>query len=201
MRAVAQLNDAPAHLVHQDLVVRGHHHGRPRPVDAVEQLHDALARLRVEVPRGLVGQQDERAVDEGAGHRHPLLLSARELAGQVVPLVGQSDQVQHLGHLVGHDVAGPADDLEGEGHVLEHGLVGQQAEVLEDAADVAAQVGHPPLRQLHDVAAGLEDLPRVGELLAQQEPDEGRLAGAGRADEEDELALLDLDGDVAERDR
>ena len=43
--------------------------------------------------------------------------------------------------------------------------------------------------------------PRVGQLLAEQEADEGRLARAGRADEEDELALVDLDGDVAQRDR
>ena len=169
----------------------------PGPVDAVEQLHDALARLRVEVPRGLVGQQDQGPVDEGAGDRDPLLLTAGELVGQVVPLVGQADQVEHLRHLVRHHVPGPADDLEREGHVLEDRLVGQEAEVLEDAADVAAQVRHPPFRQLHDVAAGLEDLAGVGKLLAEQEPDEGRLPGSGRADEKDEFALLDLDGDVA----
>ena len=80
-------------------------------------------------------------------------------------------------------------------------MFGQEAEILEDAADVAAQVRHPPFRQLHDVAAGLEDLARVGELLAQEEPDEGGLPGSGRADEEDEFTLVDLNGDVAQCDR
>src|SRR5208283_2775361 len=49
--------------------------------------------------------------------------------------------------------------------------------------------------------AGLEDLAGVGELLSEQEADERRLARPGRADEEDELTLLDLDGNVAQRDR
>ena len=42
--------------------------------------------------------------------------------------------------------------------------------------------------------------PRVGQLLTQQQPDEGRLARARGADEEDELPLVDLDVDVAQRD-
>ena len=109
-------------------------------------------------PVGSSASRMSGPVHEGPGHGDPLLLATGELARQVVPLVGQADQVEHLGDLVGHDVAGPADDLEGEGDVLEHRLVGQETEVLEDAADVAAQVGHPPFRQLDDVAAGLEDL-------------------------------------------
>ena len=113
------------------------------PVRLIRSRSFMIPRLvvRVEVAGGLVGQQDERPVDEGPGHGHPLLLATGQLVGQVVPLLGQPDQVEHLGHLGGDDVLGAADDLEGEGHVLEDGLVGQEAEVLEHAADVAAQVG------------------------------------------------------------
>ena len=181
--------------------MRGHHHGRAGPVDAVEQLHDALARLGVEVSRGLVRQQNEGPVDEGAGHGDTLLLATRELAGQVVPLIGQTHQIEHLGHLVGHDMTGSTDHLEGEGHVLEHALVRQKAEILEDTADVATKVRHPPLRQFHNVAAGLQDLAGVRQLFAQKEAYEGRLSGPGSADEEDELALVDINGDVAQGDR
>ena len=42
--------------------------------------------------------------------------------------------------------------------------------------------------------------PRRGDLVAQQQLEEGRLPGARRADEEDELALGDLEGDVTEGD-
>jgi hypothetical protein len=114
--------------------------------------------------------------------------------------LARPDQVEDLGHLVGHHVAGTADHLEGEGHVLEHRLVGQEPEVLEDAADVAPEVRHPPFGQVDDVAAGLPDLPGVGQLLAQQQPDERGLARARRSDQEDELALVDLDRYVAQRD-
>ena len=153
-------SSAPAHLVDQHLVMGGDHHRGPGAVDAIEELHDALARLGVEVPGGLVGQQDEGPVHEGPGHRHPLLLATGELAREVVGLLGQTHQVEDLGHLVGHHVARAADHLEGEGHVLEHRLIGQEPEILEDAADVAPEVGHPPLRQIDDVAAGLPDLAR-----------------------------------------
>ena len=138
----------------------GHQHGGAGPVDPVEQPHDALAGGGVEVAGRLVGQQDQRPVDEGPGDRHPLLLAAGQLVGQVVALLGQADQVEDLGHLGAHHVLGPADHLEGERHVLVDRLVGQQPEVLEDAADVAAQVGHPPLGQGDDVLPGLPDLAR-----------------------------------------
>jgi hypothetical protein len=38
-----------------------------------------------------------------------------------------------------------------------------------------------------------------GALLLEDEPQEGRLARAGLPDEEDELALADLDADVVQR--
>ena len=42
--------------------------------------------------------------------------------------------------------------------------------------------------------------PVGGLLLPEQQPQEGRLARAGRADQEDEFALLDLGGHLAECD-
>src|SRR3954447_25002828 len=76
---VLHLHDALAHLV-DDLVVVGRHHDRrPGAVDPVEQAHDPDARGGVEVPGGLVGEQDRRAVDEGPGHGDALLLTAGQL--------------------------------------------------------------------------------------------------------------------------
>src|SRR5581483_1428204 len=84
--------------------------------------------------------------------------------------------------------------------VLVDRLVGQQLVVLEDATDVAAQLRHLPRREARDVAARDDD-PAVGRpVLAQQQAEERRLPGARRADEEDELALLHVHRDVAERD-
>src|SRR5919107_593231 len=67
-------------------------------VDPLQQQHDPLAGLGVEVAGGLVGEQDQRPVDERAGDRHPLLLTTGELVRQPVGLAVEADHLQHLGH-------------------------------------------------------------------------------------------------------
>src|SRR5438132_125388 len=96
--AAGQLDHAAAHRVHDRVVVGGHHHGGAGSIDAVQQLHDVHGRGGVEVARGLVGQKDERAVDERTGDRHPLLLAARQLVWVMLQLVTQPHQVEDLRH-------------------------------------------------------------------------------------------------------
>src|SRR5699024_7835226 len=73
---VVQFDDALAHGVDGDVVVGGHDDGGALLVDAVEQVHDLGGRIRIEVAGGLVGKQDERAVDGGSGDGDALLLTA-----------------------------------------------------------------------------------------------------------------------------
>ena len=66
--------------------------------------------------------------------------------------------------------------------------------------EVAAQQRHLRALQPAEVAAADDD-PAARRLeLLQQQADDRRLARAGRADDEDELALVDHERDVAERD-
>src|SRR3954464_5734071 len=65
--AAVQFDDAPAHGVDDVVVVRRHDHRGAGAVDPLQQQHDALAGLRVEVAGGLVGEQDQRPVHERAG--------------------------------------------------------------------------------------------------------------------------------------
>ena len=95
--------------------------------------------------------------------------------------------------------AGLADHLERERDVLGDGLVGQQAEVLEDGADLAAQPRHLPAGEPVEVLAGDVHAATRRAGLAEHQPQGGRLAGAGLAHEEDELALLDVDAHLVER--
>src|SRR5688572_24720586 len=61
-------------------VVRHHDESGVRlRVELEEQRDDALARVRVEIARGLVREQHRRPRDEGARDGHALLLAAREL--------------------------------------------------------------------------------------------------------------------------
>ena len=98
---------------------------------------------RVEVAGRLVGEQHQRPVDERAGDRDALLLTAGELVGHAGRLAVEADQLEHLGHDPLDRRRGLADHLEGEGDVLGHRLVRQQPEVLEDAADLPPQLRAP----------------------------------------------------------
>ena len=140
------------------------------------------------------GRFDERARD-----RHALLLAAGELVGHAFGLAVEADEVEHLGHHLADRVRGLADHLEGEGDVLAHRLVGQQPEVLEHAADALPQPGHAAARQLGHVEVVHGDRAPGGHVLAQQEPQERGLARSGGADQEDELAPLDVRRDPVER--
>src|ERR1700761_4455528 len=194
--AVFEFDDPLAHGVDAGGGGGGHDHGGAGPVDPVEHLHDADRGGRVDVSGGLVGQQDHRPVHERAGHGDPLLLAAGQLVGHPVVLALQADQVDDLGHDLADEPAGLADDLQGEGHVLVDVLVRQQPEVLEHAADPAAEHGHAPVRQPGQVAPGHPDTAVGGSLFLEHQPQESRFTRAGRADEKDKFALLHANTDV-----
>ena len=196
---VVERDHAAAHLVDHLAVVRRHHDRRPGAVDPVEQLHDPDRGVGVEVPGRLVADQKRRVVDDGARDRDALLLTARELVGKRGHLVREPDEVEHLGHLAADRAAAFALHLQRVGDVLGRRTVREQLEVLEDAADVAAQVRHLRALEARQVAAADDDLARGRLDLLQHEPDHRRLARAGGPDDEDEVALLDHERDVRQR--
>ena len=58
-----------------DVSLVGHHHHRDAlPVEVLEERHDLHAGMRVERAGGLVGQDQDRIIDEGARDGHALLL-------------------------------------------------------------------------------------------------------------------------------
>ena len=52
-------------------------------VEFVEERHDLVAGLGVEVSGGFIGEDDGRPVHEGSGDSHTLALTSRELVGLV----------------------------------------------------------------------------------------------------------------------
>ena len=115
-------------------------------------------------------------------------------AGNLAPLPGRPTSFsssstrardRRLRHLAVHQAVG---DVVGDREV------GKERVRLEDDAVVA--LGR---RQDRDVAPGLEDAARGLRLQAGDDAQQGRLAAARRAEEADELALLDRQVDVGER--
>ena len=96
----------------------------------------------VEVAGRLVGHENGGVVDQRARDGHPLLLAAGELAG-IGPALGRE---AHLGedarHPRGNRIVARAGDLEGERDVFRGGPVLEQAEVLEDDAEPAPELGN-----------------------------------------------------------
>ena len=63
-------------------IMRDHDDGDARPgIELDQQFHHFPAARRIEIARGLVGEQDRRRGDDGPGDGHALLLPARQFAG------------------------------------------------------------------------------------------------------------------------
>src|SRR5437588_2265832 len=191
-------HDPAPHHVHDLAVVGRHEHCRAAGVDLQQQLDDLPRGGRVQVAGGLVGEEDQRVMDQRPGDRHPLLLAARELVGTLGLLALQADDAQHLLDLGTQVAKGALCDPEREGHVLEDGQVGEQLEVLEDHPDLAPQEGQVAAAQPAQVAAVDEDAARAGALLPDQQANQGGLTRAAGPHQEDEVLARDLQADVAQ---
>ena len=177
--------------------MRRHHHRTTAPRDREEQPHDPVGRHGIEVSRRFVGQQQAGLVEQGAGDHQALLLSARKLERHFVVLGFQPDQLQYFVDTAsdfrfGSPACGPHHVVE----VLEHVAVGQQLIVLEDDADLPAQIGYLPAAQFPQIET--HDAP-----FADQELDiriqcfqQGTLPAPHAADQIDELALFDREVDL-----
>src|SRR5688572_5199946 len=91
--AVAELDLAPC--VIGDVGLMGHQEDRvARLMQLVEQVHDLPGGVRVEVAGGLVGEQERRLVDQGAGDGYALTLAAGELVRVVMHALPEPHPLQ-----------------------------------------------------------------------------------------------------------
>ena len=186
------MSRAKRHLVRRDQ----HRHPACRELaDHAQHLRDEL---RIERARHLVQQHHRRLERERAHDCDPLLLAAREPVGVVVALVGEPEAVEQLGRLRLGLAPRRAERLaRPERHILEHAHVREEVVGLEDDPDPASDPVHvdAACRDLlavdHD-PAGVDRLEQVD--AAQQR----RLAGAGGADQADDLVLGDVEVDPAQ---
>ena len=184
-----------AHLMGDD------QHGHPLLRQLPHDSQHLAGQLGVEGAGRLVEIDDLGVGSEGAGDGHTLLLTARELAGVVVGPVGEADLFQHLhadgvglvfGHFPGND--------EALGDVLEGRLVAEEIIVLENEGRLPTQP-----RDGGPVGAGeVEDLTVEGEgacvggLEEVETAQQGGLAGAGGAEDGDDVALFHRQIDAAQ---
>ena len=90
---VAEAHDAVR--VARDILLVGDDEDRlSRGVELDEEPDDLVRRLGVEVPGGLVGEEDARLIDQRPRDGDALALPARELVGSVVGAVGERDALE-----------------------------------------------------------------------------------------------------------
>ena len=189
------------HLVGDD------HHGHVLGGEVADDLQDLAGQLGVEGGGGLVEEQDLRLHGQRTGDGHALLLTAGELVGVGILAVGKAHLLEQL-PCVGVDLVLRAllDQNRGLGDVLQHGIVGEEVEVLKHQAEGgldAAQLGAAGEHRLAvDVPGGI--FAQIGQIAAvhglQQRgaAQQRALAAARRADDGHHLTLLHRQGDVVE---
>ena len=177
--------------------MRDQNNGVAFGVQPFDDFHHHLAAAGIERAGGLVGQDDFAAVHQGAGNGHALLLAAGELVGLVVFLAFQAQIGQKPGgafiplFLIHAGIHG------GQRHVFARAQCAQEVVALENEAELApAQRGQFVAAHLHGFHA--VDLIRTGSSAVEAAEDvhQRGFAGAGLADDGDEIAFLDGEADV-----
>lgn len=82
-QAVADIDDAAGMLGGESLM-SDQDDGMARFIEALEDGHDLDAGLGIQIAGRLVGKDDFRAVDQGAGNSDALLLAAGDLIGEKI---------------------------------------------------------------------------------------------------------------------
>ncbi len=146
------------------------------------------AELGVQVGQRLVHEEDLRLADDRAAHGDTLALTTGERLRLAVQVLAEVEDLRGLLDLLPDLRLVDAGDLEREAHVVGDRHVRVEGVVLEHHGDV------PVLgRQVRDVAVTDADGTAVDVLQAREHPQGGGLSATGRADQDEELAVLDRD--------
>src|SRR5262245_25050215 len=189
---------APLELGGQARLVGRQEDRRAPTPDVLDEVEDFARHLFVEVSRGLVGQQESRRSHDGPREGRPLPLALGELRRVGLGARGEADGRERLEGSRRDSTAGSAGDPEHEGDVLEDGPAGEELGGLENDAERAPEQRHLAAAQRHDVEARDLDLAVRGALVRGEQAEKGGLPGPAGAREDDEIALVDFERDVAE---
>ena len=179
-------------------IVGDQHQRRAVPVaQPEEQVDDRAAGGAVEVAGGLIGKDDRRARRGGAGKRHALLFPARKLRWVMTGTVREPDSGEFLKRAcIG---IGRARKFQRCRDILQRGHRGDEVKGLKDNTEiVTAQAGQLILGLRAEIVIKRADGAAGGAFQPAHQHQQRRLAGAGRADQPDALAPVDIQRDPVE---
>src|SRR5664279_45204 len=175
-------------------IVRDEDERRPRlAVQLEHQLHHRLAGREIEAAGRLVGEQQRRPDDEGAGQRDALRRAAGEHARIVAQPLAEAHALEHLRRQRAR--IGTALQLERQHHVLERTEVAEQLEALKDEAEFGrAHGGARILVDGEEIDTGETNRAFARRIEPGDDREQGALAGTRRAD--DGYRALRLQGEI-----
>ena len=168
-------------------------------MQGAKNLHHARARFGVEAAGGLVGEQQARFADDGAGDRDALSLAARELPWMVAQAMPEA-------HAFERDLcAGTALACRHPGvkqpscHVVERCHPVGEVKLLEDKSDCVG----PKRREFgvvhaHHIVASNAGCTLGGAVERADDVEHGRLAAATGPDDREQFALVDGEVDAVQ---
>ena len=149
--------------------------------------------VRVQVAGRFVGNQNVRPRNHGPGDGDPLFLAAGEFGRKIENFVPKAHHIQNLGHEFVDFLLRPAPDFQRKSNVLKDVFSGKEPEVLKNNADVTAKFRKMLGFQFIDFVRTKKDLSFGRPVFADQEFQDGGLAGAGAADDGHKFGRLNFE--------
>ena len=182
--------------VHQVEVVGRDDDGGAELLQFHEQAQQAAAEAGIDIAGRLVGQQQLRPSDQGAGDGGTLLLAAGKHGRHGVHALAEADPTQQFDDFGAIARLLLAEHTQGQSDVLVDGEVVEQAEILEDHAHPAAEGRQRRGFETRDVLPEQVDEAARRLQRHQDKAHQRRLAGAGRPGQILERARRDAEVDV-----
>lgn len=191
-------NHAFSHCVDDLIIVSCHDDSLSIFVERIEQMHDLVRVLAVEIPCGLIPDDDMRMMDEGSCYTGTLYLSSGECLDELPLFLEESDLREDLGDTLGNRLSVIATDFHCEGDIFSHCLASEELEVLEYDSHSSAILEEFSLRELRDIASSIIiDLSLLGSYRTDHRSDDTRLPASRCTDEEYEFSRLDREVDIS----
>ena len=164
-----------------------------------KEREDLLAVDAVEIAGRFVGEKNCGAIDESASDGAALLFAAGQFRGAMAAACREANVFEGGLDASGAVIAINFGETERELDVFREGHAGEKVEGLEDHTDGVAPVASEfDGVDCSEIAAANVDGAGCGTIESGQEIEKGGLAGAGAAEEGDEFAGADFEGDVVD---
>lgn len=180
-------------------VMRNHQNGLFHlATGGAEHVEHGVRIFRIEIAGWFVCENDGRSRDQGSCDCNSLLFAARELVGAMIEAAVDAEQLGEVveERAVERDFA--TGDLVRNLDIAHCGEGGKEVKALKNKAYAGfAKLGAGAVRQWREIDAVDGDRAGGGLGEAAEDVKEGGFAGAGGANDGNELTSLDLEADVA----